>query len=444
MALVSLSVSHHTAPVEAREQLAVPDADIASRLPQVLRAEGIDEVVLLSTCNRVEWVASGADAARCAQALRAGVQDAWFVSSAWLDKYAQIRRDEDAIRHLFRVSSSLDSLIVGEAQILGQVKRAFEVSRSAGCAGAVLQRLFHHAFRTAKRVRSETRIAENAVSISFAAVELAKKVFGRLEGKQPLVIGAGKMGTLALRHLMQAGANAPLLVNRSHERAQAAAASLGGRALPWGELASALVQADIVISCTGSQHYVVTPEIMRAVVSKRRFRPLFLVDIAVPRDVDPACGDIEPCYVFDVDDLGRVVASNLEARKAEARRALSIVEDEVIAFRQWMETNHVVPTIVQLRTKIERIKEEELERCLRQHPELAPEHRDAMMRLAHTLVRKILHEPTVQLRASSSQDESMALVSAARELFNLDTPEGSRELGAEALVLDAPDPDNLH
>ncbi|TVQ96001.1 MAG: glutamyl-tRNA reductase [Deltaproteobacteria bacterium] len=423
--LLLLGTSHRTAPVEAREQLAVPEGDVPALLDGLVGQSAIREAVLLSTCNRVELVVAGEEEEAMRASLLQHLERERGISLGWVERYAYALEGEEAIRHLFRVASSLDSLIVGEPQIIGQVKAAWRVAQESGATAATLNRLFNHALRTAKRVRTETRIAENAVSISYAAVELAKKVFGRLDGKRILVIGAGKMGRLAARHLIEAGARDVDILNRSEERARGTAAEIGGQAFPLSSLGERLVHADIVISSTGSQSWVVTPELLGPAMERRRFRPLFLIDIAVPRDIDPRCADLNNAYVFDVDDLDRVVQDNLKQREYEANRAGTIIDDEVGALQRWMAQHEVVPTIVCLREKLTRLKDAELDRMKRTNPGLPPEAVDAATRMAHGLINKILHEPTLSLRQAGGVDQGEQLVSAVRDLFNLDDePDG--------------------
>lgn len=418
-----LGTSHRTAPVEAREQLAVSDGDLPEVLGAMRSHPALREVVLLSTCNRVEIIAAGEDEATMRAALLEFLEVERGISMGWVERHAYALEGADAVAHIFRVAASLDSLVVGEPQIIGQVKTAWQVSAAAGGTGATLNRLFNHALRTAKRVRTETRIAENAVSISYAAVELARKVFGRLDGKRVLVIGAGKMGRLAARHLVNAGATHVDIVNRSEERAREIAEDIGGTAWAMATLSDRLATADIVISCTGSRQWVVTPELLGPAMERRRFRPLFLIDIAVPRDIDPRCGSFNSAYLFDVDDLEKVVEDNLRERQREAQQAGRIIDDEVEAMMRWLVRHEVVPTIVSLREKLTRLKDSELERMRRSHPDMPPEAAEAAGRMAHALINKILHEPTLSLRQAGGVEHGDQLVAAVRDLFNLEEEE---------------------
>ncbi|MGB5681430.1 MAG: glutamyl-tRNA reductase, partial [Polyangiales bacterium] len=323
---VVVGLSHRTAPVEVRERLAVAPTDLQRELREIATDSGLEEVVLISTCNRVELYATSAnplEAARDAkQTLTKRLGDAAGEGVLYQE------RGIDAVRHVFRVASSLDSLVVGEPQILGQVKDAFDAAKEAGTIGTLLGRCFTQAFATAKRVRNETGIAEGTVSVSSIACELAKKIFGNLEGRQTLLLGAGEMGESAARSLRQTGTNLHI-INRSEERAQMLAIACDGRAVPYERLATELSDADVVIASTASPQFILTPQLMKSVVRTRRHRPLFIIDIAVPRDVDPRVGNMDNVFVYDVDDLQQVAEENLAVRAREAALAERIIEDEV-------------------------------------------------------------------------------------------------------------------
>jgi len=430
-AVTLVGASHRTAPVEERERIALAGAE-ADAATELLAYPGVDEAVVLSTCNRVEVVAAGADldAVRCS--VRRWLTERGQFDDRWFDAHAYELDQQHAVSHLFRVASSLDSLVIGEPQILGQVKQAYTACAEAGGTGPVLNRLFHSAFHVAKRVRTETRIAENAVSVSYAAVELARKVFGRLTGKKVLVIGAGEMGALAVRHLRDAGADEVHVANRTRDRAVEIAAELGGIAHGLDELPTLLETVDIVISSTGSQRFVVKLDDVKAAVSRRRYRRLFLIDIAVPRDIDPRCDSLSNVYLFDVDDLEKVVAANLAARQSEATRAEEFITLEAREFEAWRARAKVVPTIVSLRQKLTRLKDAELEKLRRSNPDMDPAAIDAAARMAHSLINKVLHEPTIRLRESSQSSDARTLVHAVRALFDLtddagDDPSGARD-----------------
>ncbi len=418
-----IGASHKSAPVEERERLAVAGSDVGDSVRRLLSVPNVDEAVVLSTCNRVEFYAAGPREVVLTSA-RAYLAEYCGVDDTWLRKNTYAYAHRDALGHLFRVTSSLDSLVVGEPQIMGQAKDAFALAQEVGGTGALMSRAFHHAFHAAKRVRTETGIAENAVSISYAAVELAKKVFGTLDGKTVLVIGAGQMGELALKNLLAAGVGRVRVANRSRERAMEAAVACGGSGHGLDELPKLLEEVDIVISSTGSQNFIVRLDAVKAALAERKYRPLFLIDIAVPRDIDPRCDALQNVYLFDVDDLEKVVDANMQTRRAEASRAEVMVREEVDAMLEWMRQGEVVPTIVSLRQKLNTLKDDELERMLRDNPDLTPEAREAAERMARSLINKVLHEPTVSLRKATNTGHHGALVSAVRSLFDLaeDTP----------------------
>ena len=417
-AIALVGMSHRTAPIETREQLALDDEATRQVVSDLVGLAGIDEAVVLSTCNRVEVVVAGTDEQVLVDRVRRYLIERSGLSERSLRDHSYSLVERDAVQHMFRVTSSLDSLVVGEPQILGQVKSAYRTCSEIGGTAHTLNRAFSSALNTAKRVRTDTKIAENAVSISYAAVELAKKVFGQLAGLRAMVIGAGKMGGLALKHFQAAGARELHIVNRSVERARRAAAAHGG--IPHGldELESMLEKVDIVVTSTGSQNYIVTYDVMKRVVAKRRYKPLFLIDIAVPRDIDPRCDGLSNVYLFDVDDLEKVVAANLEARRGEAARAERIVAEATDEMMRWIAQHKVVPTIVQLREKLCTLRDSELDRFLRAHPELDDKTRADVERLVNGLVNKVLHEPTVSLR-NSVDDVDGSLVTAVRSLFRL-------------------------
>lgn len=425
-----LGASHKSAPVEERERLALDGAGLIDTVRGLLELDSVEEAVIVSTCNRVEIYTAGPEN-HALEAAREHLIRSRGIEPAWFDRHAYRFVHRDAASHLFRVASSLDSLVVGEPQIVGQVKEAFGAAREAGGAGPLLSRTFNQALHAAKRVRTETGIAENAVSISYAAVELAKKVFGDLRRKSVLVIGAGKMGGLALKNLQGAGIEEVHVANRSRERAIEAAARVGGSGHGLDELPSLLETVDIVISSTGSQHYIVKHDAVKAALSARKYRPLFLIDIAVPRDIDPRCDTLQNVYLFDVDDLEKVVDANMRARRAEAAKAEVIVREEVDELLDWMRQTEVVPTIVSLRHKLTAIKESELERVLRENPDLPPEARAALERVAHSIINKVLHEPTVSLRQSTTTGHHGALTSAVRSLFALGDEDMTRRLQEE-------------
>ncbi len=421
---VVVGLSHRTAPVEVRERLAIPPQDLQRELRLIAESTGFEEALLISTCNRVELYATSAsplDAVREAKETLvrrlagAGGEDVLYQE-----------RGIDAVRHVFRVASSLDSLVVGEPQILGQVKEAFDAANEAGTVGTLLGRCFTQAFSTAKRVRNETGIAEGTVSVSSIACELAKKIFGNLEGRRTLLLGAGEMGESAARSLRQTGTKLHV-INRSDERADALAQACDGRAVPYERLTTELAEADVVIASTASPNFILTPKLMKSVVRTRRHRPLFIIDIAVPRDVDPRVGNMDNVFVYDVDDLQQVAEENLAVRAREAALAETIVEEEVEAFLTWRRSLELAPTIVALRKHFGQIAEDEVRRTLGRLQSLSDSDRGAIEAMSRSLVNKLLHHPMTELKSGTGDPDGALLIDAVRRLFRLSEDETAEE-----------------
>lgn len=414
-----IGVSHKTAPVEIREQLAIPESALPDALSALVQRDGVREAVILSTCNRVEVFARGEAGSDLEFSLPGFLSDWRGVPLPKLKPYLYQYFQRDAIRHVFRVAASLDSMVVGEPQILGQVKSAYAAARAAGAASGLVEEVMMRALGVAKKIRSETGIAQNAVSISYAAVELARKIFGSLEGKTILVIGAGKMSELAARHLLRCGAGRLLITNRSFERAQELAAVFQGEAVEFENLHDYLAQADIVISSTGAPHFILKKEDGHAILSKRRNKPMFFIDIAVPRDIDPELNKLDNIFLYDIDDLQQVVAQNLVERQKEAQRGEQIIEHEVDRFLERAKSLEVVPTIVSLQARLEEIRAMELERLHGKLGALSPEQQQAVEALTRGIVNKILHDPITQLKSAAQEPDSRKIVDIVRKVFNL-------------------------
>ena len=419
MALFVSGLSHRNAPVELREQLAVDEDKLRELLVDIASTSVIREAIILSTCNRVE-VYAVADVPGEARSLmfrklcrHRGVEPA--AVEAALYTFAEA----DAIRHAFRVASSLDSMVIGEPQILGQVKDAFALARSCEAVGPALHSLFTQAFAVAKKVRTETEIARHAVSVSFAAVELAKKIFAGLQGKAVLLVGAGKMSELAARHLVEQGVFPVYVTNRTWARAQEMARALSGTAVPFDELSTALAAVDIVVTSTGAPEPVIRRDTVQRVLHGRRGRPLFFIDIAVPRDVEATVGAVDDVYCYDIDDLQQVVDANLRERGREAHRAEALVEREVAKFLAKLGDVEVIPTIVSLRERLEAIRTGEVKRTLARLPEATPEMREAIEAMSTAIVNKILHAPITKLRESSRAGSPRSWLELVHELFGL-------------------------
>jgi glutamyl-tRNA reductase len=417
---VVVGLSHRTAPVEVRERLAVAPQDLERELREIAAHARLEEALLISTCNRVELYATSANPLQATQEAKQTL--AKRLGDAAGDEVLYQERGIDVVRHLFRVASSLDSLVVGEPQILGQVKEAFDAATEAGTVGTLLGRCFTQAFATAKRVRNETGIAEGTVSVSSIACELAKKIFGNLEGRRALLLGAGEMGESAARSLRQTGTHLHV-INRSEERAQALAESCDGRAVPYEHLTTELAEADVVIASTASPKFILTPQLMKGVVRTRRHRPLFIIDIAVPRDVDPRVGNMDNVFVYDVDDLQQVAEENLAVRAREAALAEHIVEDEVESFLTWRRSLELAPTIVALRKRFGQVAEEELRRALPRLQSLSEPDRAVLEAMSRSLVNKLLHQPMTELKAGAGAPDGALLIDAVRRLFALSEEE---------------------
>jgi len=424
MELFVLGLSHKTAPIDVRERLAVPERE----LPKVLEALGevseLAERMFFTTCNRAEvyGVAEG-PLAKAVEATRASLERYRNLDSAALAGALYAYDGADAARHVFRVASSLDSMVVGEPQILGQVKTAYTVARSQQATGIILNNLLEQAFHVAKRVRTETGIATAAVSISSVAVELARKIFGDLEGRTVLILGAGEMAELALRHLVDDGVRSILVANRSHDRAVALAEQFHGRAVTFDTFHQEMLEADIVISSTSAPHLILKKEDVQAIILERRHRPIFLIDIANPRDIDPGCNDVDNVYLYNIDDLQSVVSANLKERQREAERAEVIIEREVGVFQAWLRGLDVVPTIVSLRDRVEEIRAAELQKAMSRMGDLTPEQRETIASMTTAMINKILHQPMSELRRRAVHQDGHVYSAVLRRLFGLEEKE---------------------
>jgi glutamyl-tRNA reductase len=421
MSIVLVGLNHKTAPVEVRERLAFSDEALAESLRALVDGEVVREGLIVSTCNRVEILAAAArpKGEEAVGRLSDFLSRDRSVPVEQFSGHLYTHADEAAVRHVFRVASSLDSMVVGEPQVLGQVRHAYSLAVEAGTAGRVLHKLVHHALRVAKRVRTETGIAASAVSISFTAVELGRKIFGSLKGAAVLLVGAGEMAELAAQHLAGAGAARVLVANRTYETAQKLAVKFGGEAVEFGALEETLAQADIVICSTGAREYIITPEMAERARAARRNRPAFFIDISVPRNVDPAVARLDNLFVFDVDDLEAVVASNRREREREAERAELIVESEVAQFQQALRALDIGPTVGALKDKLRRIAQEEFERQRSRLGDLSPEQEQAIEAMLMSAVNKISHPVIHRMRRSYDAGEENE-VQAWRDIFGLE------------------------
>jgi glutamyl-tRNA reductase len=427
MELVVVGLNHKTASIEIRERLAFPEEKLNQALCQAHGLPSIKEDIILSTCNRVEIFAAAKDMEAALLEIKHFLADFHRLSLKEFESALYLHSGEEAVRHIFRVASSLDSMVVGEPQILGQIKEAYDAATQTKTSGLVLHKLLHQSFHVAKRVRTETKIANSAVSISSVAVDLARKIFETLEKKTVLLIGAGEMCELAAQHLISGGIEKVLVANRTYERAVSLAGKFGGEPIPFAEIPVGLRRADIVISATNSPQYVLLHEQVGKVMKERRQKPIFLIDIADPRDIDPRIDDIENVYLYNIDHLQKIANENIRDREKEAIRAEAIVEDEVTRFVGWYRSLDVTPTIVALRKKFDEIRRRELEKTLAIHPDLSDKERKSLEAMTSAIVNKILHEPLTLLKKTNGESSADLYLDAIQALFQLSGEPGKIE-----------------
>ncbi len=419
MNLTLLGINHRTAPVEVREKMNIPADAIAAALTDLVHREGIREGMILSTCNRVEVTTAAEDEVDAESIIRGFLADHHHCK---LDPFAHFfyrLRQQDVVKHLFRVASSLDSMILGEPQILGQIKQAYATARTAGAMNGTLNDVVNQALAVARRVRRETALGSAAVSVSYAAVELAKKIFGGLQDKTIFVVGAGKMSELAAKHLLASGASRILVSNRTFDRAAELAAAFQGTPVPFENLFEHLSEADIVISSTGSIQPIISKHQVEKLLGARKNRPMFFVDIAVPRDVDPAVNELDNVFVYDIDDLGHVVEANKKQREREAVWAEEIIQTEVQKTLKRLASRDVVPTIVALEDRLNHIRASEMDRYQGRLASMTPEQRQAVDALTRGIMNKILHGPITELKSGAGEPENAALVRLIHKMFGL-------------------------
>jgi glutamyl-tRNA reductase len=428
MKILLTGLNHKTAPVELRERLAIAPEELAGETRALLSHPGISEGLILSTCNRVELLVcyEGGE-----PELASYLNERFAVDSQSLQPHLYQHRESEAVRHLFRVAASLDSMVVGEPQILGQVKESYAAARSVGAVGGNLERLLQGALSAAKKVRTETQIGASSVSIASVAVDLARKIFGSLEGKRVLLVGAGKMSELAARHLMQHGAGSLLISNRTHEHALSLAQKFKGHVVRFDDLHERADEADILITSTGSPEFIFRTQHAQQFLHRRRNRPMFIIDIAVPRDVDPEINRLDGIFLYDIDDLQSVAASNLSDRGREAQRAEEILEQELARYHRRIESLDVVPALVDLQAAAEDIRQAELRRAQSRLQSLTPAQQNAVEALTRGMVNKFLHQPLRALKAAA-HDGDLATVEAIRTAFGLNgTSEAAADQPAE-------------
>ena len=417
--LILLGINHNTASVELRECIAFSEDQSKSALHSLMRKAFIKEALLFSTCNRVEVLLVTDDLARAVEETKSFIAEFNQIPLEQFEDALYVHEGNEAVRHVFRVAASLDSMVVGEPQILGQIKEAYRTAIDEKTSGVILNRLLHRTFFVAKKIRTETGIGDRAVSISYAAVELARKIFGELEGKKVLLIGAGEMAELAVEHLIRNKIDQVWVANRTFENGVELAEQFNGQAIRFEEIPESLKSIDIIISSTGASEFVVRPDQVKGVIRKRKNRPLFFIDIAVPRDIDPEINRLSNCYVYDIDDLKGIIDENIEDRQKEAIKGERIVDEAVIRFREWYESLDVVPTIIALRKKMTTIAETELKKTL-QTSMVSEQEARAIRKMADSLINKIMHDPTQFLKRNGMREDKSLYIDSVRKLFKLD------------------------
>jgi glutamyl-tRNA reductase len=435
--LLALGVSHRTAPLALREQVALTEGRAAGVLSALVSEEPISEAAALSTCNRTELYLIATDSVE-AEASGLGVlaREAGIRPTELLGPLYSLRGAE-AARHLYRVTAGLDSMIVGEAEIQGQVKRAYELALVEGATGPILNRIFRGALAAGKRARTETAVGEKGVSIPSVAVELAQRNLGDLSARQVLLIGAGETSELTARALAARGSDAVFIANRGYNRAISLAQRFGGSAVRIDELPGQLASADIVVSATNSPHHLIERSELEVIMGQREGKPVLLIDLAVPRDIDPECREVEGVSLYDVDEVQQIVERNASGREAEARRAAGILDSELLSFERWLGSQEVMPTVAALRERADAIVAQVLAENATRWESLTPTDRERLESMARAIANRLLHEPTVRIKGIADREDAYLHVSALRELFALDAgtePESTE--GADVTSLD--------
>ena len=418
--LILVGVNHKTTPVEIREKLAFTKGKIEQSVDHLFNFPDIIEHTILSTCNRVEIYARANCQDSAIKSIKEFICDFHGLSLVELEDHFYSYRNKEAVEHLFRVSSSLDSMILGEAQILGQVKDAYSLAKDLRSTGLVLNQLFEKAFSLAKKVREETGIAERSVSISSAAVELAQKIFDDLENRTVMLVGTGEMAELAAKHLISYGVKTVYVTSRTYERATNLARMLNGSALDFEAFKNELHRADIVITSTSAPNFIIKKEMVEKAIQERKNKPIFFIDIAVPRDIEPDVNDLENVYLYDIDDLQVVVSANIKEREKEAENAMNFISQEVTKFNNWVGTLDVVPTIVEIRKKAENIRNQEIEKTLKKISHLSEDDKQLLRQMSSSMINKILHKPTIKLKQKTQSEDGHVYLKAIRHLFHLD------------------------
>jgi glutamyl-tRNA reductase len=417
MKVFVVGLNHKIADVDVREKLAFQGDKLEEGLIRFRELPGIEEAMIISTCNRVELYANIQDTQQASESVKSFLSAFHNINRSSLDNSLYVYDDIHAVRHVFRVAASLDSMVLGEPQILGQLKDAFELALAKKTTGILLNKLMKKAISVAKRVRTETKIAENAVSISFAAVELAKKIFTDLSSRVFMLLGAGEMAELAAKHLIGNGVKEVLVSNRTFDRACDLAKEFHGRPIKFDEFILEMVRTDIMICSTGAPHYILTKSQMQKVMKERKQRQVFIIDISVPRNIDPAINDLENVYLYNVDDLQGVVATNMFERQKEAEKAERIIAEELETFLKWQASLDSVPTIIALREKAEEIRKEELDKLFNKIQDMGEKEKEAIEYMATAIMNKLIHPPTAALKGDVENKEM--LVAAIRRLYGI-------------------------
>lgn len=432
MNLVIVGLNHKTSPIEIREKLSFPSHSIGEPLKRLTNHYGLTEGVILSTCNRVEVLAITGELEKGTWQIKRFLSDFHSIPLEKLDEHLYVHQGEEAVKHLFRVAAGLDSMVMGEPQILGQVKDSYGYAVEHNAAGIIVNKLYHKAFQVAKRVRTETKIGESAVSISFAAVELARKIFGELAGKTCMLIGAGEMAELAARHLQTNGVREIMVANRTYEKAVELVKCFCGTAIMFREFPHYLKNVDIVIASTASPNFIIKPDQIHDVMKERKHKPMFFIDISVPRNIDPLVNNVDGCYLYDVDDLQGVVVANLSERQKEAQAAEQIIIEEIEKFYRWVKSLDVVPTIIALRQECDGIRKAEVAKAMSSLQNLGPKEIKVIEAMTSAIVNKILHHPVTHLKKEANKIEGDLYIDTIRKLFDLTIDEEAVRKAAQS------------
>ncbi|ADL12084.1 glutamyl-tRNA reductase [Acetohalobium arabaticum] len=426
MTIVAMGLNHKTAPVEIREQISFTSQEKEDALNIIGNQNKISEGILLATCNRTEVYVISSNQETGIEFILELLSQFSTLDQSELSEYLYTYSDLDAVTHLYKVASGLDSMVLGEEQILGQIKEAFELAKDQDTIDTILHHLFTEALKVGKRARSETSINDNAASVSYAAVELANKIFGSLDRKRVLILGTGEMSKLTLKNLVDHGVEDIVVANRTFSKAQNLALEFDGQAIRWKEIEDWLNQIDIVISSTAAPHYVIRYDMIEKILPNRDHKPLFFIDIAVPRDIEPEIHNLPNVYAYNIDDLESVVNANLKEREKAIKFVKRIIKQEVTAFDKWRNSRNAVPIIKSLRKQAEEIRQEELQRAFAKLDDIGEEEKNIVKSLTHKIVNKLLHNPTVQVKEFANIEESQLYLEAVSELFCLNSKENEQ------------------